>query len=124
MKPHRNILTKIFLFVKKNIFVILLNFLLISLSFALGFIKGSNILQRPPLYLSKEVLVPSLGEKERLGIQDNNRQTKYVASTKGKYYYPLDCPLVNNLSEKNRVYFNSQEEAEVKGYLKNSKCDY
>ena len=124
MKPHRNILTKIFLFVKKNIFVILLNFLLISLSFALGIIKGSNILQRPPLYLSKEVLVPSLDEKESLGIQDNNRQTKYVASTKGKYYYPLDCPLVNNLSEKNRVYFNSQEEAEAKGYLKNSKCDY
>jgi len=43
---------------------------------------------------------------------------KFVASKKGKRYYAIDSAAAKNLSEKNKVYFNSEEEAQKAGFLK------
>jgi hypothetical protein len=39
----------------------------------------------------------------------------FVASKNGKLYYPVNCKLSNRLSEKNKIYFDTKEEAESSG---------
>ncbi len=46
----------------------------------------------------------------------------YVASSHGKRYYPTSCSAANNLSEANKIYFNTKEEAEAAGYTKSASC--
>ncbi len=43
---------------------------------------------------------------------------KYIASRTGKYYYSVFDKRALNLSEKNRLYFSSESEAENMGYVK------
>jgi hypothetical protein len=125
MLPHRiNILTRIFIFVKKDWFWIIGEILLISFVFSLGFIWGGKIINRPAMVIDKELIV-NLDESTTTASQKiSSPNTIFVASSKGKYYYPLDCSLAENLSEKNKIYFQTKEEAEAKGYLQNSQCAY
>ena len=52
----------------------------------------------------------------------SNEQGTYVASKTGtKYHYPW-CPGAQRISEGNRIYFNSKEEAEARGYTAASNC--
>ncbi|HRH31421.1 MAG TPA: hypothetical protein PK950_02025 [Candidatus Paceibacterota bacterium] len=46
----------------------------------------------------------------------------FVASKKGKKYYPVDCAGAKSLSESNRIYFKDAAEAESKGYSLSSSC--
>lgn len=47
----------------------------------------------------------------------------YLASSRGKKYYPVDCPAAQNIKEANRVYFKTASEAESKGYTLSSSCN-
>lgn len=47
----------------------------------------------------------------------------YLASSRGKKYYPIDCPASQNIKESNRVYFKTASEAETKGYTLSSSCN-
>ncbi len=125
MLPHRdNILSKIFVFVKKDWFFIVLELLLLSFVFSLGFIKGGQIISRPALVVDKELIV-NLNEESTASNQLTTKgQSLFVASSRGKYYYPVDCSLAQNLSEKNKIYFQNKEEAESRGYIQNTKCEY
>lgn len=49
---------------------------------------------------------------------------QYVASSRGKKYYPVDCSAAKSLSPNNLIYFNSQQEAESAGYTKSASCDF
>ncbi|MGE4554585.1 MAG: hypothetical protein AB7D02_00370 [Candidatus Paceibacterota bacterium] len=118
-------IAKIKKFVKKHKEYFLLSifsFLIFSFGFSLGIIYGGQFFKRPPIIIEKDLLWQ---EKDFNNFSENKTegQKLYVASSRGKYYYPLDCPLANNLSEKNKIYFSSKEEAEAKGYLYNEKCD-
>ena len=125
MKPHRdNILSKIFIFVKKDWFLILGELLLLSLVFTTGFIIGGKIITRPPLIIDKELIVNLDDNSTSSGQAINPSQTLFVASSRGKYYYPVDCSLAQNFSEKNKIYFQNKEEAESRGYIQNTKCEY
>jgi hypothetical protein len=123
--PHRlKILTKIAFFVKKHFWLCSFAFLITSLSFSSGIIIGANILSRPPIAIEKELIInlkESLAEIE--AKNESLREFSYVASSRGKYYYPIDCNLANNLKEENKIYFKTKEEAEDKGYIYNTKCD-
>ncbi len=46
----------------------------------------------------------------------------YVASRGGKTYYPIGCTAAQRLSEKNKIFFQSKEEAERFGYILNKSC--
>ncbi len=46
----------------------------------------------------------------------------YVASSRGKRYYPVSCNAANNLSEANKIYFATKEEAEKAGYTPSASC--
>lgn len=109
-------ITKFLNFVKKNWGLIIIGILTLSFVFSLGVIVGGKFFVRPPIIIEKELLTnlqPITQEKEERG---------FVASSKGKYYYPIDCPLAKNLSEKNKIFFNTKEEAESKGYIFNPRC--
>lgn len=45
-----------------------------------------------------------------------------VASSRGSKYYPVSCAGAKNLSEANKIYFNSETEAQTAGYTKSSSC--
>lgn len=40
----------------------------------------------------------------------------YVASSRGKYFYEIGSKKANSLSEKNKIYFSSSEEAKKLGF--------
>jgi len=128
MKPHRIIIvSKILFFVKrweKKIIFTIAIFLIASLSFSLGFIKGGQIISRPALVIDKELIVNLNDESVASDPLTAKGQSLFVASSRGKYYYPVDCSLAQNLSEKNKIYFQSKEEAESRRYLQNTKCEY
>ena len=123
--PHRfKILTKIIVFVKKYIWLSSFVFLITTLSFSLGIIIGANILSRPPMIIEKELVLDL--ETELAEIETKNESPKefpYVASSRGKYYYPVDCSLANTLKEENKIYFKTSQEAESRGYIYNTRCD-
>ncbi len=41
---------------------------------------------------------------------------RYIASEKGQYYYSILDKRAFNITEENRIYFSSEEEAELNGY--------
>lgn len=47
----------------------------------------------------------------------------YLASSRGKKYYPVDCPAANNIKVENRIYFVTANEAENKGYTLSTSCN-
>jgi hypothetical protein len=121
--PHRlKILTKFVLFVKKNFGLLSLGFLSIFLSFSLGIIIGANIISRPPITIEKE-LITSIEDSTIEKTITEPKEFPFVASSRGKYYYPVDCNLANSLKEENRIYFKTQQEAEERGYVYNTRCD-
>ena len=46
------------------------------------------------------------------------KDMKFVASKRGKKYYPIDSPRAFLVTLKNRVFFKTREEAEEKGFVK------
>ncbi|MGC8880748.1 MAG: hypothetical protein ACP5OX_00485 [Minisyncoccia bacterium] len=113
-------LTNFWKFVKRNWILLFFEILLLSLSFSLGIIVGGRFFQRPPLIVEKDLLFNLENDKN---LVNQKGESGYVASLKGKYYYPIDCPLAKILSEKNKIYFQTKEEAESRGYIYNSRCD-
>lgn len=57
--------------------------------------------------------------------QTNDALSKgnYLASSRGKKYYPVDCPASKNIKESNRIYFDRATDAEKKGYTLSSSCE-
>ena len=47
---------------------------------------------------------------------------KYVGSKKGTKYHLLTCPGAKQMSEENKVYFSSKEDAQKQGYTPASNC--
>jgi len=104
----------------KKIILTTVIFLMVSLAFSLGFIMGGKIIHRPPLIIDKELII----KPEEIAAKGSQGEYQFVASSRGKYYYPIDCSLAENLSEANKIFFNSKEEAESRGYIFQTKCQY
>lgn len=47
----------------------------------------------------------------------------FVASKSGKYYYPDGCSGISRIKDENRVYFETEKEAQEKGYTRTSTCN-
>lgn len=46
----------------------------------------------------------------------------FVASRNGTKYYPLGCGSVSRINEENKVFFQSEEEAQNAGYTRTTSC--
>ncbi len=65
----------------------------------------------------EEVLLPNNNQ-----TIDKTGQYPFVASKRGVYYYPINCPKAQGLSSKNTLYFKDKIAAEDAGYKPNSSC--
>jgi len=68
--------------------------------------------------------IPNIANQDTGNTEPNTNYTKgnYLASSRGKKYYPVDCPAANNIKNENRVYFKTASEAEAKGYTLSGSC--
>ena len=120
------ILAKIGNFVKAKHQIILLGALeitLLSTAFLLGIITGKVQFKTEPIVLEgitpisqKEILAPAVTKPK------GNLNGEYVASNRGKMYYPVDCPAGDSLKPENKIYFKNSAEAEAAGYKRSSSC--
>lgn|SRR3989344_5633185 len=46
----------------------------------------------------------------------------FVASRRGKKYYPIKCSAASTLKEDNKIFFNTEAEAQSAGYTISSSC--
>lgn len=68
-------------------------------------------------------LKASTTTKTKEKIYSDNTKDGFVASSRGKYYYPANCKLADGLSPANLIHFSSKMEAEKAGYIYQTKCD-
>jgi hypothetical protein len=61
-------------------------------------------------------------QEEKAVNTTNNSKRNFVASNRGKKYYPANCSAGKSIKEENRIYFETKEEAERKGYELSSSC--
>lgn len=107
---------------KANLALILFGFLMLGI----GVIAGGRFLQRPPIMITGDVVnLESLKKPEagKITVTTKKVVTDFVASSRGKYYYPADCKLADNLSPANLLRFDSEEKAKEAGYIRQTKCD-
>lgn len=99
--------------------------------FGMGIIQGGKFLKRPPIIINGNVVdvtrlkMDMFKDSMVLGINNikNTNNNGFVASKRGKYYYPKDCKLADGLSSANLIFFNTEKEAMDAGYIKQTKCD-
>lgn len=110
---------------KEKLIIALCMVLVAGIAYALGFIAARESYSRgvtitetelPPLFL--ESVSPT---KTPVG-EIRKTEGAFVASKKGKNYYPADCPVRKTLSLANLIFFDTFEEAESKGYKLSTRC--
>ncbi len=80
--------------------------------------KGSDTSRVSPVVIQGQVeeIEPATNSKSPDG------RGNYVASRNGTKYYPLGCGGANRISDENKVYFDTKEEAELSGFSASSTC--
>jgi len=61
---------------------------------------------------------------QTISIVEEQGSRNFVASKNGKKYYPLSCSGAGRIKEGNKVYFDTQQEAEDAGYSKAANCSF
>ncbi len=118
-----SIISKSIHFVKKNqklILIVLASLLALSLVFIIGIEVGAKVFKRPPLIIQSELLDLSTYEVEP--VEALATSGIYVASKNGQYYYLPECSGVSRIKEENKVWFQTKEEAEAKGFKPSTTC--
>ncbi|MAZ56210.1 hypothetical protein CL653_00255 [bacterium] len=68
-------------------------------------------------------LYASLANSKEPDSSGVNTQTgKYVASVSGSKYHLISCGSANQIAEKNRIYFVTEEDARAGGYERAGNC--
>lgn len=96
-------------------------------SFALGFLAGRDVGEKGQLHIMERELVsggvPAVGseiaQEEQVPM---NAGGQYVASKTGKSYHLPWCSGAKLIKEENKIWFNSKEEAEARGYAPAGNC--
>ncbi|MFA5230064.1 MAG: hypothetical protein WC422_01255 [Candidatus Paceibacterota bacterium] len=104
----------------------------------LGMIIGGKFLERPPItimgdvidmdsfknYVVEKSINTKIVSTTTTTIDINSLDVNgFVASRRGKYYYPVTCDLAKNLSPSNLIFFDTAEKATIAGYQRQTKCD-
>ncbi len=103
--------------------------LLVFLAFGSGIVLGGRFLQRPPITIEGDVI--DIGDLKMVNTAQKALETTnaksiemggFVASSRGKYYYPAGCSLAKNLSPANLLNFETEQQAVDAGYIRQEKC--
>lgn len=119
-------LTKKSKFILKYFYVVLGLGFILYIFFVFQKIQSSNIdtiqiIQNTERQNREETaLLPPQTTEKVVSIQ--NEDYLFVASSKGKYYYPKNCSRAKTLSIQNMLYFKDKISAEMAGYVAHSAC--
>ncbi|HAE36920.1 TPA: hypothetical protein DCX66_02725 [Candidatus Nomurabacteria bacterium] len=98
-------------------------------SFGLGRLSATNTseedikLENTNDYIVKEGAGKSIEAESSIDdVNSNFKEKKYLASKNGKLYYTVSCSGAKRISEKNKVWFATSEEAKKAGYSLSSSC--
>lgn len=84
--------------------------------------NSTNIIKQSEIY--KSIYTSSSEQASAINtVHNTNKTGSYVASSRGKRFYPVDCSASSSIVSKNRVYFNTREEAIQKGYSPSLSCE-
>lgn len=120
----------------KNIFIRYLNsplwtisvvLLVAIISFLLGRISALSIKKEPVRLIQEnskieEGLVKGISTSTPNNKTESQIPTQIVASKTGTKYHYTSCPGAKQISEKNKIYFKSIDEARANGYLPAQNC--
>jgi len=120
MSHREKMLAKYSHLVNKKLLLIVSTIFIFFLALGIGIIIGGNLISRPPMIIDKDLLLST--ENTLSSSTTTSSSLPFVASKRGKYYYPSNCSLAQGLSEKNKVYFKTRKEAEGRGYRLNPRC--
>jgi hypothetical protein len=56
--------------------------------------------------------------------RDTTQTGNFVASVNGTKFHALDCPGAKQISEQNKIYFQTEEEARSAGYTPAANCSF
>lgn len=85
--------------------------------------EGFNMELDGNFFAKMDELFKSKEKTENNQNKDNNLiKDGYVASKIGKKFYPISCKASESLSEKNKIYFNSEDQAKKEGYTLSERC--
>ncbi len=92
---------------------------------------GATLLDQKPTYSNNLDQLTEVGGSSSLQVLNSQSYSTapttqkglYVASSRGKKYYPVDCPAAKGLSPKNLIYYNTAMEAEKAGKSLSSSCN-
>lgn len=114
------------------IFIVLIVLLSNSLAFGLGRLSKIEALRQPVKInmantveeaVTDSVATSPSGKISNSNIVSvNNKASQIVASKKGSKYHYLWCSGAKTIKEENKVFFNSEDEAEARGYTKAANC--
>ena len=99
----------------KNMWLVLFALILVStLSFGLGRLTKIEENKVP-------IRLENLSGQSQEGLV-NSDTGSFVGSANGTKYHLPWCPGANQIKEANKIWFNTQEEAELAGYTKAGNC--
>lgn len=118
--------------ISKDIFTILVIFLMSLGGFALGRLSIIEEKRHDEL----RIIAQKASEKGVLGVTEGDTglyNTKlftkqspisgvFVGSKSGKVYYPPWCAAVKRIHDENKIWFASKDDAEAKGYRPSTSC--
>ncbi len=104
-----------------GLFMVFLILLTGSACFGIGRLSALHK-EKEPITIEYPPLVSGIGEGTL--SQDFEPQGKYVASQSGTKYYAVHCGSVSRIKEENKIYFATEEEAELAGFSKAENCKF
>ena len=89
-------------------------------SFSLGMRHQRELfLKENPVYIKQDNRVISAWKNY---ILHKKTSAHFFASKNGTVYYPLACPSGDRVIEENRIYFETEDEAQNAGYKQSKRC--
>lgn len=111
---------------QKSAFLTVLVILVACASFGLGRLSGLETVKRQveiefPRGQEAAVFAPLATTSAAVNVPEKT-SGKYVASKNGTKYHLTTCSSAKNISPKNKVWFDTKEEAEKAGYAPAANC--
>ena len=109
----------------KDIMIVLIVIMVGLASFALGRLSmgptDSGVKIEYPGSLSGSPLNALKSPKIEPTIENTGKQT-FFASSRGSKYYPINCEAGKSIKQENRIYFDTEAEAQSAGYERSASC--
>lgn len=114
----------------KDLWIILIVFLVGLVSFGLGRLSASDTGGLDIKYTNLEASSLTGAQEARVFLQNNPKLDKstqavkkaFYASSRGKKYYSADCSAGSSIKPENKIYFDTKEKAESAGYELSASC--